>query len=173
MTFLTQRGARACRLPRAPTSSRGGTEDAEGTGEAMHVRPAPHRADLAVTEEAAEGHAAEEPAEDGAVVIGLAVQVHTPPETGKEQSPDRILRFGTSSETLQHQLQVVIGGAGVTHVELDALPLVQVGADGNGTVARIDAENVADEEIARTERRRQLVHGETEEERLTHELAIA
>ena len=70
----------------------------------MDVRPAPHGADLTVAEETPERHAAEEPAEDGTVVIGLAVQVDAPSETGEEQRPDRILRLGTSSETLQHQL---------------------------------------------------------------------
>src|SRR5262245_45093615 len=105
-------------------------------------------ADLAVAEEPAHRDGPDALAEQIAVVVRPAVEVHAPPKAREQERPRRARPPRLRPVARQAGAEVLGGGARVAQVELDGLVATGERADGQRARRRIGAEDVADEEVA-------------------------
>src|ERR1043166_2956080 len=120
-------------------------EQHHACGEAVDEVLASHGAQLALREEAGERDGARGLAHRLGVVVRPAEQAGAATVATEEQATRR--RAGR----LKHEPQVFIGAVGVADVELDGLADADVVADRDGAGVAVEADQVADQEIAAAE----------------------
>ena len=92
------------------------------------------------------------------------LQLNTSPPAG----------FGPSAVGRSQQLaQVLVGRLGVADVELDRLAATDPVGDGQGPGPRVEADQVADQEVAAAELVAVLVDRQADEQPLLHQLLVA
>src|SRR5581483_6984845 len=131
----------AVRLPLSPLPV---GEERHRRGEAVHEVAPAHRAELTRGEEAR--HRRAHPlVEHLGVVVGLAEQAPAPPVAGEQQAA------ACGAVAVEGHAQVLVGGAGVAHVELHGLAQLHLRAHGDGAHLLVGAQHVADQKVARLE----------------------
>ncbi len=147
-------------------------EEGEGGGVAVEVGGGADGTDLAVGEESGEGDGPEVFLDEGGVVVRLAEQALAAAAAGEEEGADGLALAEGGACTFEATDQVGVGGVGVTSLELEGLAWASEGADGEGALARVHAEEVADEEVAGRVVRAVLRGGEADHEVVLGALAF-
>ena len=113
----------------------------------------------------ASGTRPEEIVDERGVVVG-ATEEPGPAPVAREQ------QRGVAVDRCEEQPEVLVGRGRVAHLELHGLADLEAVADGERTVVLVDAEQVADEEVAATELEAVLVDDDAEMQPAAHQLAL-
>src|SRR5262245_37216413 len=117
-------------------------EDSDARGVPVDEVASTHRTDFPGTERAGEWYRTEHRFDEGGVVVGRPEEAGTP-AVAREQERSR-----AGAGRLEQHPKVFVGRRGVTHQELHGLPDLEPVADRDRAVGLIDAEQIADEEVA-------------------------
>src|SRR5581483_978849 len=147
-------------------------EQRQAGGEAVdEVLPA-DGAELAHGEEAGQRQRAEQRLHGAGVVVGLVEQPGPAAVAAEEECPRGAGR-ALASGVLQEQAEVLVGRAGVADVELHRLADADAVAEDQGAALTVQAEDVADQEVAAAERVLVLVDDQADVRALPDELLVA
>src|SRR5688500_18217415 len=142
-----------------------GGEQGEAGREAVEEVAGSDRPQFTGTEAPRQGEGAEELVDDAGVVVGLAEEPLAPAVAGEQQ---RRVGLGGGEEVAQ----VLVGRAGVAHLELPRPPSSDVVADVDGAAAPVGSDHPPDREVAPAGLEPGIVDHAPELQPPAHELAL-